>query len=462
MSKDKVNVMWENETVVLVTSLKKRILGGRDSVRVGKILDDKAIPVFIKGLFNKRVEHFLTTESPFSVKTTQHFHISESDVKKLESRFLEILRENASFNEKEVENVLHDALVIRLDYLVKPVDTMRRLIFENGDIVETKEVEEKTASFEKLLPYADNLLNECKKRVKETLDVGTYAGIVSDITQNVFEKNPIKAVMDDFSVLTEFLSETKGEEITRIEGSAIQEFLIDRNLLGFKRALDVEIKLGKEDFEALDLEMTMLRYVELKNEFSNKTDKKEKMTDVEDVVKTEDKIVEQPNEVEKNNESETSVAEDVWQLDDVLDVEEYGVKETKIEEILKLSSEKQIQKPMKIIRREKKDKREETEETAADRRQEKGADEKKPKSISNSVDEKTEKAFVKKLFGGDVDSYKQLMNKLIEAESWRVAKILIDNELFKRDVDPFSREAIKLVDIVYSRYYPEEGVGGGK
>ena len=55
-----------------------------------------------------------------------------------------------------------------------------------------------------------------------------------------------------------------------------------------------------------------------------------------------------------------------------------------------------------------------------------------------------------------------MVNKLEEAESWRVAKILIDNELFKRDVDPFSREAIKLVDTVYTHYYPEEGVGGKK
>ncbi|NQT24922.1 hypothetical protein HQ585_06190, partial [candidate division KSB1 bacterium] len=80
--------------------------------------------------------------------------------------------------------------------------------------------------------------------------------------------------------------------------------------------------------------------------------------------------------------------------------------------------------------------------------------------LGSLIDERTEKIFVKKLFDGDKKSYTQLLSKLEEAESWRVAKILIDNELFKRDVDPFSREAIKLVDLVYSRYYPEEGVGG--
>jgi hypothetical protein len=93
--------------------------------------------------------------------------------------------------------------------------------------------------------------------------------------------------------------------------------------------------------------------------------------------------------------------------------------------------------------------------------------EKKPAPVRRNpfrelIDEKTEKVFIKKLFGGDGDAYGKLIQKLDESESWRVAKILIDNELFKRDVDPFSREAIKLVDLIYSRYYPEEGVGGGK
>jgi len=86
----------------------------------------------------------------------------------------------------------------------------------------------------------------------------------------------------------------------------------------------------------------------------------------------------------------------------------------------------------------------------------------KREGLKNFIDSKTEKAFVKKLFGGDAAAYELLLGKLNEAESWREAKILIDNELFKRDVDPFSREAIKLVDLAYNHYYPEEGLGGKK
>jgi len=106
---------------------------------------------------------------------------------------------------------------------------------------------------------------------------------------------------------------------------------------------------------------------------------------------------------------------------------------------------------MRIIRREAKEEQQ-TEEVA----------EKKNVSIRDFLDKKSEKNFVKKLFGGNQEAFDKLIERLDEAESWRVAKILIDNELFKRDVDPFSREAIKLVDMVYGLYYPEEGIGGTK
>jgi hypothetical protein len=62
--------------------------------------------------------------------------------------------------------------------------------------------------------------------------------------------------------------ETKGEEVERVEGPVVQEFLADRNVWGFRRAIEVEIKLGKDDFNTGDLEITLRRYQELKAEFS--------------------------------------------------------------------------------------------------------------------------------------------------------------------------------------------------
>lgn len=478
--------MWENETIVLVVSFKKRILSGREKVRFGKISADSAIPPFIKILFQKRVEKYLITESPFSIQPTQHFDLRQEDLENLKGRFLDVLREVACFHEDEVESILRDALILRLDYLVKPVDTMRKIIFDEKPAIGIREMEEKLDPFSKLLPYAEQLMSECRRLSYKTIEHDEYGSIMSDVLQKATLDNSIKTVLRDFSVTTDFLSETKGEELTRIEGEVLQEFLADRNLWGFRRALDVEIKLGKEDFDAAELEMTLKRYQELREAFIkngaaySKTEPEEKFV-IKEVKKSEPEVAVEEKATEQSPDSFETLTltddknfelpeskrvekQEVWDLDEVLTQESPILELDEIKEKPAIEEKSKTPKGMRIIRREQKEEALEDEIASLESEliSEKPELISKRSGLKNLIDEKTEKVFIKKLFDGDASSYEKLLDKLNEAESWRVAKILIDNELFKRDVDPFSREAIKLVDLIYSRYYPEEGIGGGK
>ncbi len=490
--------MWENETVVLVISLKKRILGGEQKARFSRISSDNAIPPFIKTLFQQKVETYLVAESPFSVQITPHFELKPEDLDGMKFRFQEVLREAAIFPAKEVEDILREALVLRLDYLIKPADTMRRMLFDKRDRVTLSQMEQILDPYAKLLPYAERFLNECRRMSHNTVETDEYSKIIVDLFHQMLNGESLKVVLHDFSVLTDFLSETKGEEVVRVDGDLLQEFLADRNLWNFRRALDIELKLGKDDFDAVDLELTLKRYLELRAEFAETSEKTPKV-EVQETIPPKEEIKPEP---EKQLEPETEAdSEESWDLEDVIGNEPLVIDDEPSFPVIELDSEesnpleevesvpevvdfpketpeppkteeksKEIQKEtkekkqpanqMRIIRRDQKTSADEevneptiqkgkTEDTAS-----------VSQGIKNLIDERSEKVFVKKLFDGDKASYETLLEKLDEAESWRVAKILIDNELFKRDVDPFSREAIKLVDLVYSRYYPEEGVGG--
>ena len=434
--------MWENETVVLVTSIKKRLLGGNESVRFQRILTDNGIPTFIKDLFQKRVEEFITTESPFSVQATPHFSLQPDDLEAIRNEVQDVLQEAALFDQREVESVLREALVLRLDYLTKPFDTMRRLLFEKKDRVTHARMKEVLNPFSNILSYANEVLKTCHRQEKTSIDREEFEEIAADVRKRVVEEDPVRVVLREISALTEFLSETKGEEMTRVEGELLQEFMADRKLGDFRRAVSVEMKLGKESFDALELEMTLKRYLRLKEELS-RTPPPEKKDSLEDS-RSEEQL-----EKEALSDEEPPHEDKEWDLEEVL-----------TEEALPLDMEagkskgpsKQESNPPQSIGIV----REEKEDIEAD------VEERTRKSLGEMIDGKTEKVFVKKLFGGDATAYRHLADKLEEAESWRVAKVLIDNELFKRDVDPFSREAIKLVDLVYSRYYPEEGGGGKK
>jgi hypothetical protein len=480
--------MWENETVVLVISLKKRILGAEQKARFSRISSDNAIPPFIKALFHQKVERYLYSESPFSVQPTPHFELRPEDLEGFKHRFQEALREAAVFPAKEVEEILREALVLRLDYLIKPADTMRRMLFEKRDRVELPQMEHILDPYTKLLPYAERLLNECRRLSHFAVEADEYGKIIVDLFHQMMNGESVKVVLHDFSVLTDFLSETKGEEVTRVDGDLLQEFLADRNLWNFRRALDIELKLGKEDFDAVDLELTLKRYLELRAEFGEAaakppvSERKETIVPAEEIkVETESKTTVEPEaeawDLEEVIGDEPLVIEDESSFP-VVELESEPVsssilEETAIEPMAEVHEEKPSEKAettpkdkkqppnqMRIIRREQKVSEEETESEQSVKEEKKATTSSSLSGLGNLIDERTEKVFVKKLFDGDKGSYQTLLEKLEEAESWRVAKILIDNELFKRDVDPFSREAIKLVDLVYSRYYPEEGVGG--
>ena len=90
--------MWENETVVLVTTLKKRILDSKDRVLFGKISSDNAVPAFIKTLFKNSVEAYIKEEAPLKIRSTPHFSLTQEELEDLKHRFLDVFREKATFS----------------------------------------------------------------------------------------------------------------------------------------------------------------------------------------------------------------------------------------------------------------------------------------------------------------------------------------------------------------------------
>ena len=465
MTYRKVPEMWENETVVLVVSLKKRIMGGVEKVRFGRITADNSIPPFIKLLFQNRVEEYLIQESPLTFRATPHFDLKPEDIDGLKGQILDVFREAAFFKQDEVEELLREALVLRLDYLVKPVLTMNRLLFEKKNVTLMTDLEKRLDPFSKVLPYAEQLIKECHRLGYNEIEKDEYQKLAAEVVEKMCGVDPLKLVLHDFSVLTDFLSETKGEEIARIEGVVLKEFLDDRSLTSFRRALEVEVKLGIDDFDAAALEITLKRYIALKQTFGQTDflpDREYKKGGPNVLDKAPESVMseEAPQADEKTGPNES------WDLDSVLG-EETPLLEPEMGKEEQIPEEKpKSKKPMRIIRRDQKEEEETLleaeplESLDAELVSEKKSPFVKKGGFRELIDDKTEKVFIKKLFNGDGDSYGKLLQRLDEAESWRVAKILIDNELFKRDVDPFSREAIKLVDLIYSRYYPEEGVGG--
>jgi hypothetical protein len=74
-------------------------------------------------------------------------------------------------------------------------------------------------------------------------------------------------------------------------------------------------------------------------------------------------------------------------------------------------------------------------------------------SIFDFIKEKDWKKFVKKLFVKDEIAFERFVLKIDSLTKWRDAKQVIDWELEKRHLDPYSKEAVKLGDVIFAKYF---------
>ncbi|GEM_PF-2030891 len=74
-------------------------------------------------------------------------------------------------------------------------------------------------------------------------------------------------------------------------------------------------------------------------------------------------------------------------------------------------------------------------------------------SITRLIDGKSRLAFIKKIFHKDLDAYLGFIENLEATQTWKEAKALLDGTFKQRKVNPFSKEAVQLSDVVFSRYF---------
>jgi hypothetical protein len=78
-------------------------------------------------------------------------------------------------------------------------------------------------------------------------------------------------------------------------------------------------------------------------------------------------------------------------------------------------------------------------------------------SFTRLVDEKSRRDFIKKIFHKDLEAYLSFIEQIEEMQTWKEAKAFLDREFQQRKVSPYSKEAVRLSDLVFSRYFVKGG-----
>jgi hypothetical protein len=71
-----------------------------------------------------------------------------------------------------------------------------------------------------------------------------------------------------------------------------------------------------------------------------------------------------------------------------------------------------------------------------------------------SLDDAERKKYLKKLFHQDEPSFQTAMNFMSGIASWKEASRFIDEIFIQNDIDPYSSDAKRFIDMVFQKFYP--------
>ena len=69
---------------------------------------------------------------------------------------------------------------------------------------------------------------------------------------------------------------------------------------------------------------------------------------------------------------------------------------------------------------------------------------------------RTRRKIIKRLFKKKEEEFNSFIESLNNESSWKIASKIIDDEFYEREINPYSKEAISLSDIIYLRFFPKD------
>ena len=431
----------ENEKRLLAATVRDRLIGNRNIILYRELLDKK-IPTFLKNYLQNSVQKYIHTEEPFQFNNSKRFDFEYRKVIELRNSLIKAFEEATIFSRNELIEIINRTVSLQFNLLVKPSDTLLKIFYKN----KAERIQNDILQILEGLDDRRILIKVLIKNIKEFdqyhIVAEDFINILNQTNKEVYQDNFIKSFISDITVFTDFLSMIHGNENTKIDINLLKLLLVERGLSQYSSAFDV--------YPETKIEINRIASI-LTNSLNNgKPEDSEVDDDIEKFMlapatgdRREDHIdpgaklykneIDQSfDNLESDQETFTQFDENTYPLDPTDSVDGDDRKFPKItnkwkdpmDMVIKRSNiEKQPEGPLHSLRR--------------------------------LIDEKDKKFIQRRIFDNDIRAYSEFIRQLEIIDNWKEAKKIIDNELFMRSIEPFSKEALKLGDLVFNRYFPK-------
>jgi len=421
----------ENEKKLLSTTVQKRLIGNKNSIRYKELLEQK-IPTFLKNYLQNSVQKIIHTEEPIQFNNSKRFDFEYAKIGQIKNELIKAFEEATIFNRNELIEIIDRTIQLQFDLLIKPAATLLAIFYHQksdriqGDILKILDGLNDNRIF--FIALKKNIEVYDQYHIVEE----NFKQLLEETEKVVYQDSFIKSFLSDIHAYINFLNLIHGAAKSKIDINLLKLMLAERK---FKHYLSNLINFEYNSFD-VDVIASIFAKTVNRQERSGEDDSKQIADEIARLA----------------NKSAPKVrADDRIEIQKIADIEKRGDQITK-KSATKVTSipKKEKAKQFPRVTNSWKD--------PFDMIIERSKIEEQPKgpliSLKGMIDEKSEQFMMKRIFCSDAHEYHEFIIRLESIDNWKDAKKIIDNELHIRAIKPFSKEALKLSDLVFNRYFP--------
>jgi hypothetical protein len=422
--------IFESEIETIMNTVRARTIGEADTITLRKILRSDIHPA-IKAYFRSEVEKQLIEARRQEVRS-KNFPYSLPEVVSLQRQIDVMLVHQYQFDQTEFEVLVDQSVHFHFNYLCRPQWTLLNFMFEDRRRISTSEVLRKLRYCADFRYFPRVLQRYIGDRGLAEIEYSEFKSLVKKIDDAILEHHSAADLAKLTRPLIVFLEMgipntqfAMGEATLPINAAIV--FFEDKHMVELKEKLEEERDRNEVDHVTVD------QLAKLITKHVGPLPKASEGEDPSDG----------PPEVAAG-----SITPDVEE-----DGEEVFEKAPEEDESVVVPEEMPDPLPDSATRVD------HSPHTATASRQ---PDKLLPElpEVHSLFEEHEIKVFTKRIFRKDSVEFRNALDRLNAAMSWLEASLLLDQIFLENDVDPFSKEAIRFTNKVYSRYQLPDQPGG--
>ncbi len=435
--------MLDQTVEIFIERLKKIVLTDQKMTSIPlaylKTLD---LPESIKHFFDQEVELWIREEEE-KFTTTERFDYDMPEVRMLIDQIFDYLKQNAYFHVNKFNQLLERAVKLEMNYLIEPHRTLSQFLFRNSPIVSTIEVYDTLKYFFRYEYYKNAISDYFNMKYLREISEDQFVELVDQIDEKAFTENRVDTTLKTLKTIVSFIGEARQEQLETLSIDVLSAALKDRNL---------------KDFESLvervrnETELSELTFNEIESLLRDGT------------IPGTEKELEEATEVigyDQVEDIETSKPEIAV---DGIEVHEMQMDKVKLEEEAEEEDEEEEEVPETAAPApvpESGSKGKVADDLAAHVARQIMSD--TPLGDLNTmIKGRARRKILKKLFSKKENEFLNFLKTINELSTWKDASHVIDDEFYNRSINPYSKEAIALSDIIYMRFFPKDKYVGEK